>query len=125
MPFDASALTDNLGGLGVLAFALWLMWRTHRQDKAGTDAQVDQTAVALLKEMREERSAERKETREELGQVRERVAVLEHERNQQALLHQRHAAWDAGAQVLLRQQADPIAVSALGDPPPLQTGTAA
>lgn len=107
-------LMPNLGGFGVLAFVVWLIWRTYRQDKNGTDAQVDTTAVALLKEMREER----RETREELGQVRERVAVLEDRERKHAEVLQRHSGWDARALALL-QQHDPATATALGDPPPL------
>jgi hypothetical protein len=114
-------LVSTLGGVGVLAVVIWIIWRQLRQDKTGADAQVDATALALLKEMRAERSeirAERAEVREELTQVRERVAILEEDKRRHADVLQRHALWDTRAIGLLQQQ-DPTSTAALGDPPPL------
>jgi hypothetical protein len=82
---------------------------------------VDATAIALLKEMREERSemrVERSRVTEELAQVRERVAVLEEDKRRHAEILSRHALWDSRAMMLL-QQNDASATAALGDPPPL------
>lgn len=115
MPSDLGPIAANIGGIGVLALVLWLVWRTYRQDKTGSDAQVDATALALLRELREER----KETREELAGVRERVAVLEEDKRRHADVLQRHAAWDARVVAVLQQTDASAAVTALGDPPPL------
>lgn len=118
---DAVGAGGILGGTATLALVVWLIWRGFRQDKTGTDAQVDATAIALLKEMREERSemrVERTRVAEELAQVRERVAVLEEDKRRHADVLSRHALWDSRALMLL-QQSDVSATAALGDPPPL------
>lgn len=101
-------LWPNIGGIGVLGLALFLIYRMYRQEKVGIDAQVDTTAVALIKAMSDE-----------LGQVRERVAVLEEDKRRHSEVLQRHASWDARAVALLQQQVDPASLTALGDPLPL------
>ena len=105
------ALIDNVGGLGLLAIAAWLIWRQYRQDKTGIDAATDQTAIALLAQMGEE-----------LSRVRERVAVLEeanrgHEeyRQRHVAVLQTHAGWDSRAVAAI----PPDALAVLGEPTPL------
>ena len=114
-PLDPATITANIGGAGVVALVLWLIWRTYRQDKSGADAQTDAAAIALLKEMRQER----REAREELAGVRERVAVLEDDKRRHADVLQRHAQWDARVVAVLQTTDSSAAVAALGEPPPL------
>ena len=112
---DPDLIGKTLGGGVALAVVVWLIYLGFRKDRIGIDAQTDATAIALLNEMREER----REMREELGGVRERVAVLEEDKRRHADVLQRHALWDTRALALLQQADSSPAVAALGDPPPL------
>jgi hypothetical protein len=85
-----AAVGQGLGGLGVLGFVVWFVWHESNRDVGELDAQTDKAAIALIQENR----AERKEMREEMGGLRERVAVLEHERRSHQEVLQVHAAWD-------------------------------
>ena len=107
MPSDLGPIAANLGGIGVLALVLWLIWRTYRQDKTGADAQTDAHSVEFMKVVLSEQ-----------GNLRERVALLEDRERRHAEVLQRHSSWDARAVAML-QTHDAATLAALGEPPPL------
>lgn len=122
------AFWQLLGGLLILVGTAVAIWWQARRGRSDVDRQSDDATIALMQKQGElyDRLVV------QVGKLQERVAVLEHEKQQQFLVLQAHSAWDLVAAQLIRRLIDIIQEIAphrlpdvedyaIGNPPPLYT----